>query len=270
MQEALELNARLSGALEVGVTPRKGVEQICEDRFREVRTTGRQEGMDAIHHVPAVKFMRSHHGVQHPHGALEDTAVLVALFLPLPVMNTSSEGFLHHQLNISKGRVGHQGLNMGSVLKQPTLRKKLRNEQRLAEVALRNVCDVAQQAAYGRVPFCSKHGFKSLFNHGPGGRWKADVDRPASQGFDDARRRVGGENKTGASAALFHHPSQVGLSSMAEVIGVLDHDDPGHRRHPFAAGTTLLSGWSGAVVRCHHEAVVERIETGTACQRVVG
>ena len=181
--------------------------------------------VEPIYDASSVQIMVVHHLIQSPHRPFENAGVLFALLFPFPIVNTTTECFLENQLDLPSAAVGHQELDVFSVVQQRTLSEKLEGEDGFSEVSVGHVSDVAQDSNRWVQRFQLADGFQALLNHEPRKGGHANVLCSASQSLNDSRRSVGGENKAGAATALLHHPTQVRLASVAQVIRVLNDDD---------------------------------------------
>ena len=243
VEQFLELDSFLCGPLKLHVASRDGFQQIRQHLVEVVGPSGNQEVVKTVNDAPAVEVVRRHHLIQRPHGTLEGSRVFLALSFPLPFMDAPAERFFEHHLDLTTAAVGHQNLDVLSVVEKVATCEELEGEDGLSKVPGGDVGDVAQHALCGVELFCLGDAFQTLFDHDSRQRRHANMLGAASQRLDDSRRRVGREDEPRAATAFLHHSSQVGLASMTEVVGVFDDDDSrysgkvaGRWRRGFLAG----------------------------------
>ena len=214
--------------LEAHVAPRNRVEKGCQHRFWIMAPAGDKKRMDAIDNTPSVKVMRSHGGIQGPHGSLQHAHVLLPLSVPFPSVNATPQGFFQHELNLSSRAVGHEELDVFSIVEQRAFSEELKHKNRFSEVATCNMGQITKHSRGGGLPLSGADGFQTLFDYQPGEVGHANVLGSAAQCFDDPGGGLGRENKSRTPAAFLHHATKVRLARTPEIIGVFDDDDPGY------------------------------------------
>ena len=167
MEKFFQLDALLSRALQPHVAPRYGVQQFCKKRVGVMSSAGDKEMMEAIDHAASVQIVVVHHLVQCSHRPFEDAGVLLPTFFPFPIVYTSTQCFFEDQLNLSPAAVGHQELDVFSVIKERTLSEKLKGKDGFAKVAIGHVSNVAQDPHRWVQQFQLTDGLKALLNHQP-------------------------------------------------------------------------------------------------------
>ena len=228
VEKFLELNALLRRPLKSHIACRNRIQQGRQQVVRVVRPTCDEEMMEAVDHASSVQIVRGHHLIEGAHGAFENPGVLLPLTFPFPVMNSPSKGFFHDQLYLTAAAVRHQKLDVFSLTEQVALRQQLECKNGFSKIATGHVSDIAQHAGCWSQLLFNGDGLQALFDHQPGEGGHPNVLGPTPEGFNDSGGGVGREQEASASAALFHHAAQVGLASMAEVIGIFDDDDARH------------------------------------------
>ena len=90
MEQFLELNPLLSGALQIHVAGGNSGQEVGQERFCIVGTPSDEEVVQAVNHTSSVKIVVGHHLVHGPHGAFEYAGVFLTLALPFPLVNPTA------------------------------------------------------------------------------------------------------------------------------------------------------------------------------------
>lgn len=181
--------------------------------------------MEAINDAASVQIVVVHHLVQCPHCPFEDAGVLLPLLFPFPIVNTPTQCFFKDQLYLSSTAIGHQELDVFPVIEQRALSEELKGKDGLSKVSVGDVSDVAQDSHRWVQRFQLTDGLKALLNHEPRKGGHSHVLCSTSQGFNDSRRRMCGEDEPSTPAAFLHHSPQIGLACVTQIVSILNDDD---------------------------------------------